>query len=162
MRPVERWIVGGARIVVGYMWYKQTLWKLPPDWGGLHYWVEQSAKYQKGWYGSFVNNIVLPHFNLFAPQVWFVETLIAATLVFGIFGRLGGVLCFLMGVNLYLANGSIPGEWIWSYVLIAVLGAVFAAIRAGRFVGIDQLLVPRLERFQQKHPKLGAVLLALT
>jgi hypothetical protein len=156
------WVLGAARVVVGYMWYQQTLWKMPPTWGGLRFWVEQSGKYAAPWYRAFVNGVVLPHFDFFGLQVWLGETVIAVTLVFGLFGRLGGVLCFLMGVNLYLANSRIPGEWFWSYVFIALLGAIFAATRAGRYLGVDHFLVPRLERLREKHPKLGAVLLALT
>jgi len=161
-KPAGWWVLGIARIVVGYMWYEQTLWKLPPNWGGLRFWVEQSGRHATPWYRAFVNGVVLPHFGLFAPQVWLAETVIAASLVLGLFGRLGGALCFLMAVNLYLANSRIPGEWSWSYVLIALLGAVFAATRAGRYLGVDQVLVPRLERLREKHPGLGAVLLAVT
>ena len=63
-----------------------------------------------------------------------------------------------MGVNLYLANSRIPGEWFWSYVFIALLGAIFAATRAGRYLGVDRFLAPRLERLREKRPKLGAPL----
>jgi hypothetical protein len=161
-KPQGWWVLGAARIVVGYMWYQQTLWKLPPGWGGLRFWVEQSGRYAAHWYRAFVNGVVLPHFDLFAPQVWLGETVIAVSLVFGLFGRLGGTLCLLMGINLYLANSRIPGEWSWSYVFIALLGAVFAATRAGRYVGVDQFLVPRLERLRGTHPALAALLLAFT
>jgi uncharacterized membrane protein YphA (DoxX/SURF4 family) len=156
------WVLGAARIVVGYMWYQQTLWKLPPSWGGLRFWVDQSGHYATAWYRAFVNGVVLPHFDFFAAQVWLGETVIAASLVLGLFGRLGGILCFLMGINLYLANSRIPGEWFWSYVFIALLGAIFAATRAGRYLGVDRLLVPRLEALREKSPKLGGLLLALT
>jgi hypothetical protein len=161
-KPRGGWVLGVARVVVGYMWYQQTLWKLPPTWGGLRFWVSESGKYAAPWYRALVNHVVLPHFDLFGAQVWLAETVIAISLIFGLFGRLGGTLCFLMGVNLYLANSRIPGEWFWSYVFLALLGAIFAATRAGRYVGVDRLLVPRLERLRQTHPKPGALLLALT
>jgi hypothetical protein len=161
-RSPASWVVGAARIVVGYMWYEQTLWKLPPSWGGLRFWVDQSGHYAASWYRAFVNGVVLPHFGFFAAQVWLGETVIAVSLVLGLFGRLGGILCFLMGCNLYLANSRIPGEWFWSYVFIALLGAIFAATRAGRYLGVDRLLVPRLEALRKKSPKLGGFLLALT
>jgi uncharacterized membrane protein YphA (DoxX/SURF4 family) len=161
-RPLESWVLGVARIVVGYMWYQQTLWKLPPSWGGLRFWVDQSGQYAAPWYRAFVNGVVLPHFDFFAAQVWLGETVIAISLVLGVFGRLGGVLCFLMGINLYLANSRIPGEWFWSYVFIALLGAIFAATHAGRHLGVDRFLVPRFEALREKHPKLGGLLLALT
>ena len=161
-KPRGGWVLGVARVVVGYMWYQQTLWKLPPSWGGLRFWVDQSAHYATPWYRAFVNGVVLPHFDFFAAQVWLGETFIAVSLVLGLFGRLGGALCFLMGINLYLANSRIPGEWFWSYIFIALLGAIFAATRAGRHFGIDQLLVPRFEALREKSPKVGGLLLALT
>jgi hypothetical protein len=147
------------------MWFQQTLWKLPPDWGGpggLRFWIEQSGTYATPWYRAFVNGVVLPNFGLFAPQVWLGETVIAISLLFGVFGRFGGVLCAVMGINLYFANSKIPHEWYWSYLFIAMLGAVFASTRAGRYVGVDRYLVPRLERLAEKRPRLGKFLLALT
>ena len=164
-RPAGWWALGLTRIVTGYMWYTQTLWKQPPNWGGpggLRYWVELSGQYADPWYRSFVNGVVLPHFELFAPTVWLTETVIAVSLVFGIFGRLGGALCFAMGINLYLANGRLPNEWPWTYAFIILLGAIFGATRAGRYLGVDQLLVPRLERFAASSPRLGKLLLLLT
>src|SRR5258708_21711752 len=104
-RPAGWWFLGAARIVVGYMWFQQTLWKLPPDWGGpggLRRWVETAGIYAVPWYRTFVNSIVLPHFDLFAPQVWAVETLIALTLVFGVCGRFCGLLIGLLVIHLYL------------------------------------------------------------
>jgi hypothetical protein len=147
------------------MWFQQTLWKLPPDWGGeggLRHWIEESGTYATPWYRAFVNSVVLPHFSLFAPQVWLGETVIAVCLVFGVFGRLGGALSALMGLNLYFANSKIPHEWYWSYLFIALLGGIFAATHAGRHLGLDHFLVPRLEKLRDKHEKLGKILLALT
>ena len=46
---------------------------------------------------AFVNGVVLPHFDLFAPQVWFVETVIAVSLVFGVFGASEGLSAFSWG-----------------------------------------------------------------
>jgi hypothetical protein len=146
------------------MWYQQTLWKWPPNWGGpggLRYWVELSGQYAVPWYRSFVNGVVLPHFDLFAPQVWAGETTIAITLGFGLFGRLGGLLSGLMGINLLFANGRLPGEWYWSYVFIALLGFIFFSTRAGRYLGVDQWLVPRVEKLGEARPMLARVLLWL-
>ena len=165
VQPSAAWFLGVARIVVGYMWFQQTLWKLPPDWGGsggLRYWVELSGQYAVPWYRTFVNGVVLPHFSLFAPQVWLGETVIAASLFFGIFGRVGGVLCALMSINLYFANSKIPGEWYWAYVFLGLLGGIFATTHAGRHLGADRWIVPRLERLREKRETLGRILLALT
>ncbi|MDQ2804666.1 MAG: DoxX family protein, partial [Pseudomonadota bacterium] len=37
-RNVALWL---ARVLVGAMWWQQSLWKLPPDFGGLLYWMKQ-------------------------------------------------------------------------------------------------------------------------
>ena len=162
--PDGAWFIGVARAIVGYMWFQQTLWKLPPDWGGpggLRLWMEKAGTYSAPWYRTFVNDIVLPHFDLFAPQVWAGETLIAITLVFGLCGRLGGILGGIMGINLYFANSRTPGEWYWSYLFIALFGFLFFFTRAGRYLGVDGYLVPRVERLAEKHPRLAQAILWL-
>ena len=37
-----------------------------------------------------------------------------------------------------------PGEWIWTYGMLVLLGVVLVAVPAGRQLGIDQWLAPRL------------------
>ena len=34
VRPLGWWGLGIARILVGYLWYQQILWKLPPNFSG--------------------------------------------------------------------------------------------------------------------------------
>jgi hypothetical protein len=34
-----------ARLLIGAMWWQQTLWKLPPSFDGLHYWLDQIAQH---------------------------------------------------------------------------------------------------------------------
>jgi uncharacterized membrane protein YphA (DoxX/SURF4 family) len=163
-RPAGWWFLGVARIVMGYMWYEQTLWKLPPNWGGpggLRHWVEMSGQYAVPWYRSFVNGFVLPNFGLFAPLVWAGETVIAITLASGFLGRFGGLLSALMGINLLLANGRLPNEWYWSYVFIALFGFTFFFTRAGRYLGVDALMIRRVENLAMRRPRLGRVLLWL-
>lgn len=47
-------------------------------------------------------------------------------------------------------------------MFIALLGGVLSATRSGRYLGVDQLLVPRLLRLREKHERLGKILLAMT
>jgi uncharacterized membrane protein YphA (DoxX/SURF4 family) len=163
-RPDGWWFLPFARVVFGYMWFQQTLWKLPPDWGGpggLRHWIEEAGTYATPWYRSFVNGVVLPNFSFFAPQIWLGETIIAITLILGVGARLGGLLAAIMSLNLYFANSKIPHEWYWAYLFMALLGGVFFATRAGRYWGVDQLLVPRVEALKEKKPRLGRILLFL-
>src|SRR5579859_3911156 len=60
-----------ARIIVGTMWWQQTIWKTPPTYGGLRFWMEQMAKYaSSGLQSHFVSDVVLAHYAFFcAPGV---------------------------------------------------------------------------------------------
>jgi thiosulfate dehydrogenase [quinone] large subunit len=147
-RPAGWWFIGIARIAIGVMWFQQTRWKLPwNNYGGLRYWLQRAAEHPTfGWYKAFLDNLVLPNFNLFGFQVWLGETVIAVTLLLGLFGRLGGLLGGLMSINLLIAMSSVPGEWYWNYIFMALLNFIFFFTRAGRFLGVDQLLAPRFEQ----------------
>src|SRR5258708_40192933 len=95
VRPHGAWFIGVARAIVGYMWFQQTLWKLPPDWGGpggLRLWIEKAGTDSVPWYRAFVNRVLLPHFGLFAPPVWARQHLIAIRLTPGLCGRFAGLL----------------------------------------------------------------------
>jgi hypothetical protein len=146
-RPEGWWFIGLARIAMGVMWFEQARWKQPWDnYGGLRYWLQKSAEHPTfDWYKSFLESLVLPNYNLFGFQIWLVELLIAVLLFFGLFGRLGGLLGGLMSINLLIAMSKVPGEWYWIYIFIGLLGFIFFYCRAGRFIGVDQVLAPRLE-----------------
>ena len=145
-RPAGWWFIGIARIVIGVMWFQQTLWKLPPHYDGLRFWLGQAAQFPKyAWYKHLLDSVVLPHFEVFAFQAWLGETFIAVSLVFGLFARLGGLLSGLMAINLLVAMSGVPHEWYWTYLFIAVLGFIFCFTRAGRYLGVDQALAPRIE-----------------
>ena len=91
------------RFLIGAMWWQQSLWKLPPFYTdqpqepfgttGLAYWMGLMGKHAAiPLQADFVNNIVLPHFYLFAPMVYGLEVLTAVSLMLGVFVRLGGVI----------------------------------------------------------------------
>jgi hypothetical protein len=163
MMPPGWRILALTRIATGFMWFQQTLWKLPPDWGGpggLRFWVEQSGTYAPSWYRSFVNGVVLPNFSIFAPQIWLGETVIAITLIVGICARGGALLSALMALNLYFANSKVPHEWYWSYLFIMMLGLIFFGTRAGRYWGVDQWLVPRVRAWHDSGSRVAGILLA--
>src|SRR5260370_20067408 len=77
----------------------------------LAYWMGLRGKHAAiPLQGDFVNNVVLPHFYLFAPMVYGLEVLTAVSLILGVFVRLGGVIGALQIGNLWLALYSAPGE----------------------------------------------------
>ncbi len=140
-----------ARLLVGAMWYQQMLWKMPPTFtdnpdgsGGLRYWMAEMAKYASFKpHASLVNDLVLPHFNPFAFQVWAGETFIAVSLMLGLFTRLGGLLGTLMAINLWLGLYNRPNEWPWTYFFLILLNGFFLFLRAGRSLGIDALFATK-------------------
>jgi len=133
---------GVTRVSMGIMFWSQTLWKLPPTYGDLRYWMEQLVKGAAfPAHADFVRSVVLPHFTLFAPQVYVGEVLIAVSLMLGLFARLGALLGALDAVNLYLGLYRIPSEWPWTYGFMILLLIMLVVHRAGRSLGIDAMLV---------------------
>src|SRR3954462_9361850 len=142
------------RFVMGAFWWQQSLWKLPPFYTdhpeqpfgatGLAYWMGLMGKHAAiPLQADFVNNIVLPHFYLFAPIVYGAEVLVAVSLILGVFVRLGGVIGALQILNLWLGLYSAPNEWPWTYFFLLLLMLNFALHHYGRSLGLDALLLPR-------------------
>ena len=142
-----------CRFFIGSMWWQQTLWKLPPLYtdnpsdplnSGLHYWMMREGQSAAiSLQADFVNNLVLPHFYLFAPIVYTLEVLTAVSLILGIFVRLWGVIGALQVLNLWLGLYNAEGEWPWTYFFLLVLMVIFALHRYGRSLGLDAIILER-------------------
>jgi len=139
------------RLVMGAFWWQQSLWKLPPFYTdhpeapfgetGLAYWMGLLGKHAAiPLQADFVNNIVLPHFYLFAPIVYSLEVLTGLSLMLGAFVRLFGIIGALQILNLWLGLYSAPGEWPWTYFFLVLLQLMFAIHCYGRALGLDALL----------------------
>jgi uncharacterized membrane protein YphA (DoxX/SURF4 family) len=161
---VGNWIF---RLLIGCMWWQQTLWKLPPYYTdhpdqpfgatGLAYWMGLLGKSAAiPLQADFVNNIVLPHFYVFAPIVYAAELLTAVSLILGVFVRLWGLIGALQILNLWLGLYNAEGEWPWTYFFLLVLQLIFALHRYGRSLGLDALIA---KRSQARHT-LGEIFLA--
>lgn len=134
-----------VRLFVGYLWFQQLFWKMPPDFAGLRKYVVEESHYAfLPGYASFVQQVFLPHFILLGASVWIAELLVALSLMLGVFSRLGALLATLLAVQLYVGLAVAPGEWIWTYGMLVLLGVVLVAVPTGRRLGIDQWLAPRL------------------
>jgi hypothetical protein len=155
----ERSIIGFAliRIFVGYLWFQQLFWKLPPTFAGLYgYIVRESQHAIIPGYGALLQHTFLAGCTsmaaptgctLFVPLaacVWIAELLVALSLMFGIFTRFGAILSSILALQLYI--GLAYTEWIWTYGMLVLLGLGLVAIPAGRRLGIDQWLEPRLRQ----------------
>ena len=152
---VWMWI---ARVLIGGLWWQQTLWKLPPTYtdnpdgvsGGLHYWIgEMVLNAAFGWHSWLVKEVIQPNFYLFAPQVYATEVIIAVSLLLGLFTRVGGMLGALMAINLWLGLYRAYYEWPWTYLFLIVLQITFAISPVGRSLGLDAI-VARRQHLQPK------------
>ena len=149
-RHVADWLF---RFFIGAMWWQQTLWKLPPYYTdqpdqptttGLYYWMTVLGKSASvPLQGDFVNNIVLPHFYLFAPVVYTFEVLTAVSLILGIFVRFWGLIGALQILNLWLGLYNAAGEWPWTYFFLLVLQLIFSLHQYGRSLRLDAIIVDR-------------------
>ena len=132
------------RVLMGTMWWQQTLWKIPPNFSGLKYWMEQEADHAAiVLQGELVRMIVLPNLTLFGPLVYLVELTIGVTLLLGLVSRAGALLGLLMGLNLWLGLYSAQGEWPWTYMFLIIIQAIFVIDPPGRSLGADALLRAR-------------------
>lgn len=161
-----------VRIIFGYLWITQLAWKMPPQFGcpadfavststsarttGLCDWVGLMASYSKvPAHGAFVKNFVIPNISWMGWLIWLMEAFIAISLILGLLTRLGGLVGFLQSVNLYIGLTALPFEWYWTYGMMYTLSLVFICVPAGRFLGVDMWLRPRLQAAAKKGSSLA-------
>jgi thiosulfate dehydrogenase (quinone) large subunit len=147
------WPLAIARIVYGVLWWQQSKWKVPSDdfgrksGGGLWYWVHQEIQFPTiTAYKDFLVNVMIPHWTFFGYLTLATETFIGATLILGLFTRLGALAALGMSVNITIGILNVPHEWGWSYAMMIVLAGLFLLTGAGRSIGVDAFLGPRLDR----------------
>ena len=93
------------------------------------------------WYAAFINGIILPIRGFFAPFQLVTEFLIGVFLVLGFLTPLTSFAGIIFIINTFLA--TFGHDWPWSYgMMLAILGVVLVT-RAGRSIGIDNLLYDR-------------------
>ena len=154
----ERSSIGIAilRVFVGYLWFQQLFWKLPPSFKGLYPYIVRETHFAfiPG-YGNLLQHTFLAGCTsatsmagctLFVPLasgVWLAEFVVSICLLFGVFTRLGAILSFVLALQLYV--GLSTSEWYWTYGTIVLLGFALMTVPAGRRLGIDQWLAPRLQ-----------------
>jgi thiosulfate dehydrogenase [quinone] large subunit len=160
------WPVASVRIIIGFLWFQQLLWKLPPDFGcgptgdqGLCDWMRREIESPAiPLYGEFVKNVILPNISVLGWLIWLTEAAIAVSLLLGLLTRIGGLLGFAQAVNLTIGLAAVPHEWYWTYVMLALLCLLFALTGAGRWLGLDAILLPRWRSATAGRPGLIASL----
>ena len=163
-------LLGLVRVVIGYLWWQETLWKRPPSFGckdneaaGLCDWIGREIQNpQYGFYATFLKNVIQPNIGLFGWFIYFGELVTAILLVFGILTRLGGLLGFVQGVNLWIGLAAVPHEWQWSYIMLALINLTFTLTAAGRWLGADALIHPRAVAAAARGNRIGRIVALLT
>lgn len=157
-QPVRSWPLSLSRMLIGLLWLFSLRWKLPPDFApasgrGLLDWLLLEVEHPLlGFYANFVEGVVIPNFTFFAWIIFLSELLVGLSLLTGALTRLGAAVGLLMSINLGLGLVEVPGEWPWSYIMMAMWHGVFLVTAAGRLWGVDgwlrqQALPPWLRLF---------------
>jgi uncharacterized membrane protein YphA (DoxX/SURF4 family) len=138
---VGSWLL---RLLMGSMWWQQSLWKIPPNYDGLIYWMKQLAQPAAiPLEGQLVQDFVLPNITLFGPLVYAIEVSIGVSLMLGLLTRVGAGLGVLMALNLLLGLYSAPGEWPWAYGFLVIIQSILVLEPPERSLGIDAVLSQR-------------------
>ena len=156
---LSEWSSNGVafiRIFVGYLWFQQLFWKMPPNFTGLYpYIVRESQHTIVPGYSSILQHTFLSGCTslhtatgctLYVPLAagaWIAELIVAISLMFGLFTRIGAILGTVLAFQLYVGLGYT--EWLWTYGMLVLLCLFLTAIPVGRRLGVDQWLAPRLQ-----------------
>jgi uncharacterized membrane protein YphA (DoxX/SURF4 family) len=135
------------RVIIGTMWWVQSLWKVPPhyDWGLIHWMQEMVDHASTELQSVLVRDFVLPNIAIFGPLVYAVEVAIGVSLIVGLWTRLGALLGALMAINFWLGLYDAPDEWAWNYMFLIVVQVLFVIDPPGRSLGFDALAWRRKE-----------------
>ncbi len=91
-------------------------------------------------WSSLIQNVVLPNFTLFGWFTILTEGALALFLFLGLATRFWAVVEILQSCAIYLSVSAQPGEWKWSYWLMAAVHLAILGLAAGRVLGLDQAL----------------------
>ncbi len=114
--------------------------------------------------GLLLENLVQPNIRWTGWLIWGGEAFIFASLLLGLFSRLGSLTAIAISAQLMIGLAGItnPYEWEWSYTLMVVLSLMMLAFAPGRFFGLDAQLRPRLQAAAQNGSQLANLFLSLT
>jgi uncharacterized membrane protein YphA (DoxX/SURF4 family) len=145
-QPVRAWPLSLSRMLIGLLWLFSLRWKLPPDFApasgrGLLDWLLLEVEHPfLDLYANFVEGVVIPNFTFFAWIIFLSELLVGLSLLTGTLTRLGAGIGLLMSINLGIGLLEVPGEWPWSYIMMAMWHGVFLVAASGRLWGLDSWL----------------------
>ncbi|HSF04160.1 MAG TPA: TQO small subunit DoxD [Methylomirabilota bacterium] len=143
---VPGWPLALFRIAFGLLYLDFALQKAPwIGFGWLRGWIEKEiATPAFPWYATLLREVVLPNFTAFAMVSFLVEMALGVALLVGVMTRLAGLAGFFWQINIALGSYAVPGEWYWIWPLLTLPQFCFAFGDAGRVLGVDAWLEPRL------------------
>ena len=97
-------------------------------------------------YANFIEGVILPIRNVFAPFQLVTEFLMGLALLVGAFTPLASIAGIFFLLNTLLA--TFGHDWQWSYILPISILVVTLFTHAGRALGVDAYLV---KRFGKRH-----------
>ena len=162
-----------VRGALGMIWLSETNLKLPwNNYGcpanfslsesGVCDWIgREIANAPFGLYRAFLTNVVAPNIQLAGFGFWLVETIVGTLLLLGLLTRLGGLFGALQALNLLVGEWNVPGKWHSAYLMLVVLNLLFVFVPAGRYLGIDRFLLPRLEDAAERGNQLARLFVRL-
>ena len=133
------WPIALSRIMIGILWIFSLRWKLPMDFApatgrGLMDWLMLEVQYPAfSFYADIVETVVIPNFTFFAWIIFLAELLVGTSIITGTFTRLGATLGLLMSINLGIGLLEVPGEWPWSYAMLAMWHGTFLVPALGGY-----------------------------
>lgn len=140
------WPVAVARVLIGVLWLFSLRWKLPPSFDGgeergLREWLDLMVEHAAfGFYGDLIESVVIPNFTFFAWLLFLAELLVGLSLLLGYRVWAGGLVGLALSLNLGVGLLEVPGEWPWSYAMLAMWHGVFVMSGAGQVWGLDGTL----------------------
>ena len=142
------WPLALARILLGILWLGTLRWKLPPDFDGgsergLREWLDLQVEHPTfSFYGDLIESVVIPNFFLFAWVLFLTELLVGLGLLFGIATRSAALVGLLLSLNLLVGLAEVPGEWPWSYILMAMWHGTILVSGAGSLWALKKTKKP--------------------
>ena len=137
-KPLHDPAIWLLRLLVGSMWWQQSLWKIPPNYDGLLYWMKQVVAHAAVPLQAYLyDRLMVPNIAVFGPLIYALEVLIGVSLMLGVLTRIASLLGLLMALNLWFGLYSAPGEWPWTYGYLIVIQALFLIDPPGRCLGLD-------------------------
>ena len=139
--------VAALRIVVGLMflltWLPNFLDGLYTPDGLQHFFTEEFPQSENAltFYANFIEGVILPIRNVFAPFQLVAEFLLGLSILVGFltpFASLAGIFFLL---NTLMA--TFGHDWLWSYILPISILVVTLFTHAGRAIGVDAWLLKR-------------------